>query len=280
MPYEASWLRAPDFAGASQAGFRLGLARQEMLERANEHAAELALQADVLRQRSSEQAANRAQEQSQFDAGLSLRRDALRQQGISDQERLGVDRSRADSVNEFNQAKIAAINRKPVMDAINRNVRTTSLDNITPLIAAHPELNRDEILSRFPMLKAGDIPKSVKPAPVKPILPAGVQDALFKQLLLNSKGGTNVDEAVSGLQRYVQPPVDAQPTVTTDESAMSPLTRPTAESVDGLPASPAAPTAAAPAVPTVNSQDEYDALAPGAAYLDSNGNLAHKRAAR
>ncbi len=279
MPYEASWLRAPDFAGASQAGFRLGLARQEMLERANEHAAELALQADVLRQRSSEQAASRAQEQGQFDAGLSLRRDALRQQGISDQQKFGVDQSRADSVKEFNQAKIAAMNRKPVMDAINQNVRTSSLDNLPQLMSAHPEMSKPEILSRFPMLRGADIPSRQKPPAIKPLLPAGVQDALFKMLLSNSRGGTNVDDAVTGLQRYMQPATDVGATVTPDESAGASLA-PTAESVDGLPASPAAPTAAAPAVPTVNSQDEYDALAPGAAYLDSNGNLAHKRAAR
>ncbi len=278
MAVIAPWLQPPDFVGAASSGYRLGLSRQEMLERADEHAAEIALQAEALRQKNSEQAANRAQDQSQFSAGQSLRQEALRQQGLLGSERIGNEQAKISSADELNQARISALQRKPVVDAINQNVRTTSLNNLTDLMAAHPEMTKPEILARFPALKGADftIAPKAKPIAVKPLYPPGIQDQLFKQLLLNSRGGTNVDEAISGLQRYMQPATAAEAPSPEDVSAGESLNRPTAESVDGLPASPAA----APAIPTVNSQEEYDALAPGAKYLDSNGKLATKRASQ
>ncbi len=213
-----------------------------------------------------------------------MRQEALRQQGLLGSERIGNEQDKISSADALNQAKIAALQQKPVIDSINQNVRTTSLGNLPELMAAHPEMTKPEILARFPTLRGQDFSIAPKPKPVvaKPLYPPGIQDQLFKQLLANSTGKTNVDEAIAGLQKYMQPPVDVESTVTPapEMSAGDSLSAPTAESVDGLPASPAAPAAAAPEIPTVNSQEEYDALAPGAKYLDSNGKLATKRAAK
>lgn len=235
MPYEASWLRAPDYLGASEAGARLGLSRQQMLEQADQHAAELALRADELRAENSRASSQRMQEQNNFNAGLDLRRAALKQQGLLGGERLQDEESRTSAISGLDQARTDALNRKGLSDSVNSRVRQTSLQNLPELMAAHPEMTKAEIFASFPMLKPGDIPNPVKPAvkPVKPLFPQGVQDQLFKQLLANSRGGTNVDDAVSGLKRYMTPP-DESAQQQPEPAAAESLAAPTAESVEGL----------------------------------------------
>ena len=102
------------------------------------------------------------------------------------------------------------------------------------------------------------------------MLTPGIKDMLFKQLLTNSSGGTNVDEAISGLKKYTTDPADEA----TPEAAPAPAAdalQPPTDAGTGLPSEDDTSQ-----IPTVNSQDEYDALAPGAQYRDSNGALATK----
>ncbi len=69
MPFEASWLKAPDFTGVMEAGARLGLSRQQMLQEAGQHAADLALRASAAN-------ADRQQAQAQFTAAQALKEGA------------------------------------------------------------------------------------------------------------------------------------------------------------------------------------------------------------
>lgn len=79
-------------------------------------------------------------------------------------------------------------------------------------------------------------------------LPPSVLAPMFKQLLDNSSGGTNVVQAASALKQLNSP------------AANSPNTQPATDSI-----------------PTVQSQQDYDALPPGAQYRDSNGTVAIKK---
>jgi hypothetical protein len=223
----APWLTPPDFLGASEAGARLGLSRQQMLEQADEHAADLALRADELRSNNSQVQAAQQQKQNQFNAGLQLRQAALKQQGLLDGERLQDEEGRTSAISALDAARTDALNRKKTLDSSNSRIRDLSLQNLPDLMASHPDMTKAEILHRFPLLKSSDVP-AVRPVKIPPAqsLPPGVQDQLFRQLLANSAGRTNVDDAISGLKRYTTPASDESP-APSEPSAAESLTAPT-----------------------------------------------------
>lgn len=261
----APWLVPPDFIGAANAGAHIGLTQQEMQRQAEQHAAELALRADELAARTGQANAERAQQQNQFEAGNALRDAAQKNSFLLGQERNQNQANAIQNLGEYNmsrsaldEAKAKALERGDWLNAVNGNLRTTALQNLPDLMSAHPELTKTEILSRFPMLKANDVPNPVKPVVEKPApaFPADVQSQLFKQLLANSQGGTNVDQAISGLHRFMSP------TAQDDTQAADALQAPTA-----APTTLPNPTASSP-LPLPNSKSE---LVPGEIYNTSRG---------
>lgn len=166
--------------------------------------------------------------------------------------------------------------------------KTLAVQSAAAYKAANPDVSPAELISRFPgafQNPSGSLTTPAKIIAQKPVPPEfsnGIQDQIFKQALLNSQGGTNIDQAVSSLRGYTRPqaaPIDASgvPAPATDLLTQLPdLTGvPSAQ-----PAAPVSPAGGSGNVPTVNSQSDYDALPPGARYVDSNGNLATKKAAQ
>lgn len=228
MPYTPSWLTPPNFLAASEAGARTGLSQQEMIRQSEEHAAELALRADEAATHAGQANAEMSQQQHQFDAGNDLRRKAQANALILGQQHnqnvatgLENQASYNDARSELDKARANALDHQNFLTGVNSNLRSISLQNLPELMATHPELTKTEILSRFPALHAGDVPNPVKPLKPAALYPADVQNQMFKQLLKNSAGGTNVDDAISGFNRYMNPTPDLPTNAAPDDAAAS-----------------------------------------------------------
>ena len=273
--FVAPWLQPPDFLGASEAGTRLGLQQQEMLRQSQEHADQLAATAALERDRLAASANENAQQQRQFAAAQALKEAQMKQAGLLGSERV---QNQADSVSaaaELDKSREGALDRAGVQKGKDAHFQDISRQAAAEYKTAHPETSNADLMSRFPMAFKSNasiptVPKALVVKPPAPMLTPGIKDMLFKQLLTNSSGGTNVDEAISGLKKYTtDPAAEATP-----EAAPAPAAdalQPPADAGTGLPSEDDTSQ-----IPTVNSQDEYDALAPGAQYRDSNGALATK----
>ena len=219
-----------------------------MLEQAQEHAESLAAESSLERDRLNAQQQNIARQQNNVSAANALREAALKQQGLLGTQRIQNESDSISARSALDQAKTDALNKKNNTDS---NLKTMSIQAAAQMKSQNPSISDAELISRFPMLSPKDIPPSPRVATggvgkVSPLFPPGVQDQLFKQLLVNSQGGTNTDEAVSGLKRYMTPPPTGTATAPDSNvtSAADALTQPTAQSVDQLPNPDEAPITA------------------------------------
>lgn len=114
MVFIPSWENPPDFLGASEAGARLNLSRQQILEQANEHAESLAAESALAHDRLSQQAAQRTQQVNQENAANALRTAALKQQGLLGFQRLQNESNSTSARDSLEKAKTDALTNKPV----------------------------------------------------------------------------------------------------------------------------------------------------------------------
>jgi len=275
MAYSAPWLTPPDFLGASESGTRLGLQQQEMLRQSQEHAEQLAATAALEHDRLAASANENAQQQRQFNAAQALKEAQMKQAGLLGGERIQNQADAISAASGLDKARVDALNRQGVQKSQDSHFQDISRQAAAEYKTAHPETSNADLMSRFPMAfkSNGQIPTVPKPPVVKPPAPflsPGIKDLMFKQLLANSSGGTNIDEAISGLNKYANPPAAEAAPEAAPASAADALQPPT-DAGTGLPSEDDTSQ-----IPTVNSQDEYDALAPGSQYRDSNGALATK----
>jgi hypothetical protein len=209
--FVAPWLQPPDFLGASEAGTRLGLQQQEMLRQSQEHADQLSATAALERDRLAASANENAQQQRQFAAAQALKEAQMKQAGLLGSERV---QNQADSVSaaaELDKSREGALDRAGVQKGKDAHFQDISRQAAAEYKTAHPETSNAELMSRFPMAFKSNseiptVPKAPIVKPPAPMLTPGIKDMLFKQLLTNSSGGTNVDEAISGLNKYASPP--------------------------------------------------------------------------
>jgi hypothetical protein len=239
MPYAAPWLTPPDFLGASEAGTRLGLQQQEMLRQSQEHADQLSATAALERDRLAASANENAQQQRQFAAAQALKEAQIKQAGLLGSERVQNQADAISAASGLDKARIDSLNRQGVQKSQDSHFQDISRQAAAEYKAAHPETSNADLMSRFPMAFKSNaeiptVPKSPVVKPPAPVLTPGIKDMLFKQLLTNSSGGTNVDEAISGLKKYTTDPAAEAAPEAAPASAADALQPPT-DAGTGLP---------------------------------------------
>jgi len=194
MPFVPDWIKAPDVLGAAEAGTRLGLTRAQMLEQADEHAAQIAVERDRIAAESAARGQALHQERENQSAALALRQQALKQAGLFGQGRLDnqtdamQEKAHHDAANELFQADRG---KQIFQDRQNAQHNKD--------MAWFNQIDKEE------KARKAQASKSAADALKSNALTPGIRDQIFKQLLSNSTGGTNVDEAISGLNKYSNP---------------------------------------------------------------------------
>ena len=236
-----SWLNPPDFLGASESGARLGLTRAQMLEQAQEHAdslsASAALERDRLASENARASAAQAENQKQFTAAQALKEAQLKQGGLLGSQRIQNQADAISAAAGLDAARIDALNRQGVQKTKDAHFQDISRQAAAQYKTDNPNVSNAELMSRFPMAfkSNSEIPTVPKAPVIKPqTLPLGIQGQMFKQLLENSSGGTNVDEAISGLKKYINPPATETETPDTEAPAADSL-QPATDAGTGLP---------------------------------------------
>jgi hypothetical protein len=250
-----------------------------MLEQAKEHADSLAsaaaLERDRLASENARASAAQAENQKQFTAAQALKEAQLKQAGLLGSQRIQNQADAISAAAGLDKARIDSLNRAGVQKTKDAHFQDISRQAAAQYKTDNPNVSNAELMSRFPMAfkSNSEIPTVPKAPVIKPqTLSPGIQGQMFKQLLQNSSGGTNVDEAISALNKFRNPPAaDVAPQDTSAPAADALQSAP--DDGTGLP-----PTDSGVSdIPTVDSQEAYDALAPGAQYRDSNGALATKK---
>ena len=219
--------RAGSAAGDAQA--QLGLSREQLAQSAEQHAAELALQRDDMMARAQAQGQAMQARQQQQSAADALRQQAINQQGVLGQGRIGVEQqgvdersnaaSAADQLRQqqIKQAQQAAQQKDKVAQDTSAAAAliTAAPDKngwtpkISDAIQLYPNAN-PEVLNKLVTKPTESAGESLSP---------GVQDQIFKQELANSQGGTNVDQAITALNKYKNPSSNGAGGVTTPPDA-------------------------------------------------------------
>lgn len=200
MAVIAPWLQPPNFMGAAEAGARLGLSRDEMLQQAAQHAAQL----DVERQRINAETALRnqtlAQRNQNAQAALALREAAIRQAGILGAGRLSNQQESIDSAAALRKAQEEALQQKGqnlLEDRKNKEFdKEMGWFRKNDADAAKAKALKD----RADNTAAAAALRYSQPT-------AGMRDLIFKNSL--GEGGTNFDAGFAALNKYT-----GQPTAT------------------------------------------------------------------
>jgi hypothetical protein len=219
MAVIAPWLEPPNFLEASKSGAALAQQRRDMLERAAEHAAQIGLEHDRLGVESSIRAGALKQHNDQVNAAIALRQAALKQAGLLGQERIDNRAGEDSAIEGLKKAQQEAIERKT---ALAKDPNAMSLKDEFAWFD-----KQDAQRAKEKALADHNAAITAAAASKASSIPAGLQSAIFTQLLKNSTGGTNVNQALEGLNNYKMPPAPAE------DSASASLLAPTAAAETG-----------------------------------------------
>ncbi len=234
------------FIDAARSGAQIGLQQQAQAEQALEAAqrnslgyaqisaqqAEAADRANAMRQDAAIRANdllmgrnNQVAEQQKAASDLdTFRHDQLDQQGQLTTAQQALEAQKLKQIADLQTDKVGAMRYKSL-----------AVQSAAAYKAANPDVSPAELISRFPGAfenVTGALSTPNKIAPLTKTVPEfspGLQDQIFKQELINSQGGTNVDQAVNALRSYTKPSVTAPANpgapVTTTSSAADALTQ-------------------------------------------------------
>ena len=184
-----------------------------MLEQAQEHAESLAAESSLERDRLNAQQQNIARQQNNVSAANALREAALKQQGLLGTQRIQNESDSISARSALDQAKTDALNKKNNTDSnLKDDVHSGGGSNE---VSKNPSIFQTRNwISRFPMLspkRHSAVAKGFNWRRWKSFaaIPAGSSRPIIQATSwLILKAGTNTDEAVSGLKRYMTPTPD------------------------------------------------------------------------
>jgi hypothetical protein len=204
--FVAPWLKPPDFLGAAEAGARLGLSRQQMLQQAAQHAATLAAEGQKAAAAQSMEQSRMRQASDQAAAANALREQAIKQAGVLGQGRLDTEgaaiQQRGDAASAVNALR-------------QQQMKTAQADKMQ-------KFQNDYLLAEDKASAAKASPKADK-SPYT----AWERDKIYQTLMANPQNQTNLDVVLPKFRQYVSggpPTAPASPTPAADALMAQPDT--------------------------------------------------------
>lgn len=183
-PIIAPWLKPVDFAGVAEAGARLGLSRQQMLQQAAEHSATLA--AEGQRAAAEQDIANQKmqQQEQQMAAADALNAEKFKQGSLLGQER--VDATNAATKQRGDAASAANLLHQ-------QQLHQAAVDRENKFMQDYYQKEDKQ---------TADEAKAKLKAPASPYS-AWEKDQIFKSLMADPQNQTNLDVVLPKFRQYI-----------------------------------------------------------------------------